>query len=1161
MSVVLFGLAQAYVRVSQAAETPVPAEQFHLQIERSQLSDALKKIGEQTGLQIARFSDTEPVNVLVGPLSGSFTREQALKALLRGTGLTYHFVNDRTVAIVKEGTAILPPPSGNSAQPAARSSDQAARSAAPDSSNGDQKPRENEDLNDAGDEKMKRHGLLSRVLGFLTACSVATLAAGPVCAQTAVVTTEDSGNELATAVVSSTRLQNAGFDAPTPTQVLSSSDLAKIADPNIFDAVIELPALQGSTGTTYETGSTSTGLQGISALALRGFSPLRTLTLIDGERIVGANYNGVVDVSLLPQMLIQRVDVVTGGASASWGSDAVTGVVNFVTDKKFDGIKVDASYGRSTYQDNGTATFKLAAGTGFADNRGHIEVAGEYMNDTGVMATGNPAGNFGCGAVDGRTWDSCSGTQQQTPAGTPAGTPEYIWAPTTQNFQEPKYGLITSGPLQGIGFGVNGTPYNFNYAGGGTPSGKSSGVVNGCISPYCISTPTSPGDLSNQSQAATLASPLQRETIFTRLSYDITPTTEIFTTLQYGDSVTNTEPASGIGKPANLTIQCANPYVPASIQAACTANGITSFGYGVDYPFPAWQDVHIDRAQRRFVLGADGTFNLFAKDWTWDTYAEYGETDSNLHVEGEVLNTNFNAAINAVAGPNGTIQCASAAARAAGCVPFDIIGNSPNIAAALNYVEPPNGPYDYLFQRQEAFGATLNGKPFADWAGDISTALGVDYRLENYHSLSDPYGNGVTAQDPNTGAYPANPNNNAAAGNNWYAGSYHEGHGQYDVKEIFVEAGIPLFKTSYAGSLDADLAARYEDYSEAGSATTWKMGLVWDTPLNGVRLRALESADLRAPNLSEAFAPNSVVSSSANNPFLAGNPSVLFNQLNEGNINLKPETSKTAEVGIVFQPEYVPGFRASADYYHIDVTNIIASLTVQQVINLCYDGNKAYCGQDVIQTVGAVPVQSGGTIVSVASQVFNLASAVTDGLDLESSYQFNLNKWNVPGNFAIRGLATKVYKFIENPGVPGQPTLSLAGALGQYSTSTTYNATGGTIPTWKTFYTEEYSNTWGTFSVMQRWFNAGTFANNYIVCQAPNCPVPTVANPTINYNHMPGAIYWDAYLSYNISERGEVYGKVNNIANLGPPPSGGGVNGTIYDVIGRMYYVGLRFHL
>jgi outer membrane receptor protein involved in Fe transport len=1161
MSVVLLGLAQAYVSASQAAETALPAEQFQLEIGRTQLTDALKRIGEHTGLQIARFSDTEPVNVLVGPLSGSFTREQALKALLRGTGLTYRFVNNRTVAIIKEASATLPPPPGNSTQPAARAVGQAAQSVAPDSTNADQKTRDNEDLNDAGDEKMKRHGLLSRVLGFLTACSVATLAAGPVCAQTSVTTNEDSANELATAVVSSTRLQNAGFDAPTPTQVLNSSDLQKIADPNIFDAVIELPALQGSTGTTYETVSTSTGLQGLSALSLRGFSPLRTLTLLDGERVVGANYNGVVDVSLLPQALIQRVDVVTGGASASWGSDAIAGVVNFVTDKKFDGIKVDASYGRSTFQDNGTATFKLAAGTGFADNRGHIEVAGEYMNDTGVLARGDPNTNFGCAGIDGRNYQGCSGTQTQTVAGTPPGTPEYIWAPVTQNFQQAKYGLITAGPLEGIGFGVNGTPYNFNYAGGGTPSGKASGVVNGCISPLCISTTAQPGDLSNQYQAATLSSAIQRTTLFTRLSYDITPTTEIFTTIQYGGSTTVNEPGTGITKNGNLTIQCANPYVPASIQASCTANGITNFQYSVYYPFPAWQSVFVERDQRRYVIGADGSFDLFSKGWTWDTYAEYGETVSNLHVSGEMLNPNFNAAINAVAGPNGTIQCASAAARATGCVPFDIIGNVPNTSAAFNYVEPPNGPYDYLFQRQEAFGATLNGKPFADWAGDISTAIGVDYRLENYHSLADPYGNGVSGQDPYTATYPYDPNNNAAAGNNWFAGNYHEGHGQYEVDEVFVETGIPLFKTAYLGALNADLAARYEHYSEAGGATTWKMGLVWDTPLSGVRLRALESEDLRAPNLSEAFAPNSVISSSTNNPFLPGNPNVDFNQVNEGNINLKPETSKTAEVGIVFQPEYVPGFRASADYYHIDVSGIIASLTVGQVVQLCYDGNKSFCGQDVIQTVGAVPVQNGGTIVSVASQVFNLASATTDGLDLETSYQFDLSKWNVPGNFAIRGLATKVYKFYEDPGIPGQPNLSLAGALGQFSTSTTYNATGGTIPTWKTFYTEEYSNTWGSFSVMQRWFNAGTFANNYVVCQAPNCPVPTVANPTINYNHMPGAIYWDAYLGYKISERGELYGKVNNIANLMPPPSGSGINLTIYDVIGRMYYLGVRYHL
>ena len=143
------------------------------------------------------------------------------------------------------------------------------------------------------------------------AVAALSIGAGTVWAQTA---DTGGGNELETVVVSSTRLQNAGFDAPTPTTVLNADDLAKIAQPNVFDAVIQLPSLQGSTGQTYQVGSTSTGLQGLSSFSQRGFSPLRTLTLIDGERIIGANDSGVVDMSLMPQMLIQRVDVVTGGA-------------------------------------------------------------------------------------------------------------------------------------------------------------------------------------------------------------------------------------------------------------------------------------------------------------------------------------------------------------------------------------------------------------------------------------------------------------------------------------------------------------------------------------------------------------------------------------------------------------------------------------------------------------------------------------------------------------------------------------------------------------------------------------------------------------------------------------------------------------------------------
>src|ERR1700758_1309885 len=178
--------------------------------------------------------------------------------------------------------------------------------------------------------------------------------------------------------VSSTRLQNAGFDAPTPTTVVSAADLQAQAKPSVFDAITELPALQGSTGVGYNTGSTTTGLIGLSALNLRGLSALRTLVLLDGQRVVGANFNGIVDVSQMPQLLIQRVDVVTGGASASWGSDAISGVVNFVTDKKFEGFKLNAQAGISTYGDAGNMLIQTAAGTSFAGGRGHFEIAGEY---------------------------------------------------------------------------------------------------------------------------------------------------------------------------------------------------------------------------------------------------------------------------------------------------------------------------------------------------------------------------------------------------------------------------------------------------------------------------------------------------------------------------------------------------------------------------------------------------------------------------------------------------------------------------------------------------------------------------------------------------------------------------------------------------------------
>ncbi|HKB96463.1 MAG TPA: TonB-dependent receptor plug domain-containing protein, partial [Rhizomicrobium sp.] len=366
-------------------------------------------------------------------------------------------------------------------------------------------------------------------------------------------------------VVSSTRLQSAGFDAPTPTTVVSAADLQSQAKPNVFDAITQLPALQGSTGVGYNNGSTTTGLIGISALGLRGLSPLRTLTLMDSQRVVGGNFNGVVDVSQMPQMLIQRVDVVTGGASASWGSDAVAGVVNFVTEKKFEGFKMNGSAGLSTYGDAGNVVFQAAAGSSFAGGRGHFEVAGEYNYNDGLLPR-YPVGQQHAAQpnIGGRTLARQSGTVSYSadtgPGSAPAGQPRYNYVALTQPTQSAAYGLIQSGPLAFTTFDNNGRPVAYDLAGNCFKTAANG--LGGAIGSSCVGTPSDPGN-QNDSKLFTqgLYDPLTRGSLYARVSYDLTPTTEVFATLTYGLARTENIPAQGNSSKNGMSMKCDNAYL------------------------------------------------------------------------------------------------------------------------------------------------------------------------------------------------------------------------------------------------------------------------------------------------------------------------------------------------------------------------------------------------------------------------------------------------------------------------------------------------------------------------------------------------------------------------------------------------------------------------
>jgi outer membrane receptor protein involved in Fe transport len=291
------------------------------------------------------------------------------------------------------------------------------------------------------------------------------------------------------------------------------------------------------------------------------------------------------------------------------------------------------------------------------------------------------------------------------------------------------------------------------------------------------------------------------------------------------------------------------------------------------------------------------------------------------------------------------------------------------------------------------------------------------------------------------------------------------------------------------------------------------------------------------------------------NDFTGNNVTVL--NVASGNGQLKPERAQTTNVGLLYQPSWVPGFNVSIDYYRIAVKGEIASLTPQQEVDLCFGGNQTVCNQAIVTTDGGSPQSS--PFAQVIVKVFNLASVVTDGFDLESNYRISLQDWDGTGDVTLHALLNHTSKFITDSGIAGQPMVESAGNM------TLGAATASNVPLWKGFFTEDYTNERWSITLAERWISDGVFNKMYVACTT-GCPLPTVAHPTINYNRQDGAVYFDIGGSYNLNEHTRAYFKIDNVANVPPPPSPTigaqtyGVNPAYYDVIGRMYRLGLRLN-
>ena len=1014
---------------------------------------------------------------------------------------------------------------------------------------------------------------------------------------------QDTGVESVT--VSSSRIMNSGFAAPTPTTVMAADFIETQAKDSVFSAVTQLPSMMGSTGVQSGVNGTSGGTNGLASFNMFGLGTIRTLTLLDGQRFMPANVTGVNDISQFPQMLIQRVDVVTGGASASWGSDAVAGVVNFITDKKYVGFKSNISTGLSTYNDNATLTIQAAAGTSLFGGRGHLVMSVDYSHSDGVEGDWKRLTCCGGNSLKqalgkGRDWYIAPTLMQYaSPAATPAGQPQYFVTANGTPNPIARTGIINSGPLMGIVFNPDGTTALRDYGVGangltGTPARNGSltaaGTVNNCIVTFCIG-----GDLSAQhGSGGTIATPITRGNIYGRFSYDLTPNWNLWTTVSLAQVQTSNNPNSNAWRsalpgingatgqsasptgfvystaPFNLGqliqapgIACgnapggANAFLPAHINQACISNNITAFGFGSQFEGLGPQKVHTMRNNRRYAMGLDGSFDLFGTEWSAMTYVAHGENNTRIDVRGITLLPYLYAAIDSVRDTQGNAVCRNPVARSIGCVPINPFTNE-HTQAQKNWVYGGTkwgpGPMQLSKQHENVAEFVISGSPFSLWAGDLSMATGVSWREEGYSVRGDGAGNGTKSGPKGApGTACVDPLLNCANGTNWYAGSFHNANGYYSVWEGFLELNVPLIDSTDWGKADLSLAGRHAKYSTAGSANTWKVGLTWDTPLEGVRVRALQSRDLRAPNLSELFAAPVTANGSNTDPWRGGSIQVINGTL--GNPLLKPEKSINTQLGVVYTPAWLPGFNMSLDYYRIYLSGQINSVPTQTSVNNCFAGLTQFCA--AIQVAGGLSPPVSTNWIQVNSQKFNTATTVTDGFNWEMSYQFDIADWtymSIPGNFTFRNLVTYVTKFVNDPGLPGTFKINSAGV------------NQGNIPHAKGFFTQQYQEDNWEIHISENWISEGKQNNAWVQCTPGSCPVSTLQNPTVNDNHYPGAIYFNVGGSVDLNDHWTVYAQIDNVLDNDPPAQysnafnqpNNGVNPTLFDGIGRMYHIGVR---
>jgi iron complex outermembrane receptor protein len=952
--------------------------------------------------------------------------------------------------------------------------------------------------------------------------------------------------QLEEVTVTGSLIRSSGFTTPTPVTAVSSDELEAMAPGNLITAMTQLPIFFNNT--TQDSPGNFFGTPGSGSLNIRGLNTNRTLTLLNGRRMAPSNRIGAVDINSFPEELVERVEVVTGGASATYGTDAVAGVANFILNTEFDGLKAHVQAGDSSRNSRGTWEAGAAFGTSLGE-RSHLIVSAEgYHQDHVYDWTKQP------------WYDSWGRVRDISNLGLQLVEPEVYASIGSQN------GVLAAPGVDRITFTPDGTAVPFVLGSPGSYQGGSHSIANGGTG-----TP-------NGQERATLSPEADRESAFLYYDVDVGDRTNLYVQGIYGQNHSRNNNLGGTFTIGNtLTIFSGNAFLPPSVQQIMDDNSLpsmsfTRIGSDADLANGAQQDTL--NTSRTWTLGFERNLstNGMLDGWQLRGYAQSGTTEHRgNHINGIRIDR-LPAALDAVRDPaTGDIVCYAALqdpANWSDCVPVDLFGAGNASPEAIDYltgldagiqVSTPvyftDSGYssgrmlNYTSSPQKLTLATVDQDvvefsmdgPIADgWAGEISAAFGVHYREESILQLTFDHTNPSGAFDSRPAMFDPSivrgiPSGMSARTTAIQFASVPNIEGGFNVKEAFAEFIIPLVADKPAADqLTATVASRWADYSGSGNIQAWKYGLDWQVN-DLLRVRTTVSRDVRAATLAERFDRTGGIS----NVF-----DPMFNELRPtstatgGNPNLKPEKADTQTLGLVFQPPGVAGFQASIDWYDIDISGAVGQLGSQAIVDECFN----FPTSSACDLMNRDP--NDNYRITIVENVFvNINQARASGIDLETAYQTDVG----PGSLSWRVIASRLNEnSVTNLGAP---KVDRAGDVGtqelpdlKFTTSVTYNQ--------------------GPFTafVQARYIDDGVLDSRL------------TEGVTISDNTVDSVLYTDARLTYgkDLSSGGhwDLFGSVTNLFDVDPPVVAGfsgftlqssQANASLHDVLGRRYTVGFRY--